>query len=173
MLELKLERFTLQHAPRRTKVTYTALLVYLLFGLVTIIAIESLKTGWTPQGVSDYYRGNEQRFMFEKSPLEMLEVTHMHLFSVPVVFFILAHAFSMTTLPERTRMRVVAAAFSSVFLSIGSPWLVRFGSAGLSWIKVAADLVLAATLILMTVYPIYEMWWKPAPHHAQHRKGHA
>lgn len=170
MLELRWEKFVLQHAPRRTKVTYTALLLYLLFGLVTIVAIESLKTGWTPQGVSDYYRGNEQKFMFEKTPLEMLEVTHMHLFSVPVVFFILAHAFSMTTLSEKIRLRVVGAAFASVFFSIGSPWLIRFGSAGLSGFKVAADLVLATTLVIMTVYPIYEMWWKPARHHAQHRK---
>lgn len=171
MLEYRWGKFVLKHAPRRTKLVYTVLLVYLLLGLGTIVAIEALKTGWTPHGVSDYYRGNEARMKFEKSPLEMLEVSHMHLFSVPVVFFILGHAFIMTTLPERIKYRTVGASVAAVFLSIGSPWMVRFGSGAFGWVKVAADLLLAGTLLLMAIYPLYEMWWQPrrlAPHH---RKG--
>jgi len=158
MLEYRWKKFLLKYAPRRTKIVYTALLFYLLFGLVTIIAIEAVKTGWTPQGVADYYRGNEGKLKFEKTPLEMLEVTHMHLFSVPVVFFILGHAFLMTTLPERLKLSVVGASMAAVFLSIGAPWLVRFGSATFGWVKVASDLMLAATLLIMAIYPIYDMW---------------
>lgn len=168
MLEYRWEKFLLQHAPRRTKIVYTALLVYLLLGLTTIIAIEAIKTGWTPQGVADYYRGNEAKLKFEKSPLEMLEVSHMHLFSVPVVFFILGHAFLMTTLPERTKLSVVGISLAAVFLSIGTPWLIRFGSGAMGWVKVAADLTLAGTLLIMVIYPLYEMWWKPPVH--VHRK---
>ncbi len=171
MLEYRWEKFLLKDAPRRTKIVYTALLVYLLLGLVTIIAIESLKTGWTPQGVADYYRGNEARFRFEKTPLEMLEVTHMHLFSVPVVFFILGHAFMMTSLPEKTKLSVVGVSLAAVFLSIGSPWAVRFGSGAFGWLKVAADLALAATLVGMVIYPIYEMWVQPRHPSPPHRKG--
>lgn len=168
MQEYRWGKFVLKDAPRRTKVVYTALLVYLLFGLATIIAIEALKTGWTPQGVADYYRGNEARMKFEKTPLEMLEVSHMHLFSVPVVFFILGHAFMMTTLPDRKKYRIVGASVLAVFLSIGSPWMIRFGSPAFGWVKVAADLTLAATLILMVIYPVYEMWWikESRRHHA-------
>lgn len=160
MLEYRWEKFHLQHAPRRTRIAYTALLVYLLFGLATIIALEAMKTGWTPQGVADYYRGNEAKFKFEKTPLEILEVTHMHLFSVPVVFFILGHAFLMTHLKEKAKLQVVGASLAAVFFSIGSPWLVRFGSPLFGWVKVAADLALAATLLAMVIYPIYEMWWR-------------
>lgn len=160
MQEYRWGKFVLKDAPRRTKVVYTALLAYLLLGLATIIAIEALKTGWTPQGVADYYRGNEARMKFEKTPLELLEISHMHLFSVPVVFFILGHAFMMTTLPEHSKYRVVGASVLAVFLSIGSPWFVRFGSAAFGWVKVAADLTLAATLLIMVTVPIHEMWWK-------------
>lgn len=168
MLEYRWGRFELIHAPRRTKIAYTALLLYLLLGLVTLVAIEALKTGWTPGGVADYYRGNEQRFVFEKTPLEMLEVTHMHLFSMPVVFFILGHAFLMTTLAEATKRGVVLLSFAGVFLSIGAPWAVRFVSPLFGWVKIAADLALAGTLVLMSVYPIYEMWWKKPGRHGSH-----
>lgn len=165
MQEYRWGKFVLKDAPRRTKVVYTALLAYLLLGLATIIAIEALKTGWTPQGVADYYRGNEAQMKFEKTPLEMLEVSHMHLFSVPVVFFILGHAFMMTTLPDAKKYRIVGASVLAVFLSIGSPWFIRFGSPAFGWVKVAADLVLAATLLMMVIYPVYEMWWMKGKHH--------
>lgn len=168
MQEYRWGKFVLKDAPRRTKVVYTALLAYLLLGLATIVAIEAMKTGWTPQGVSDYYRGNEAKMKFEKTPLEMLEVSHMHLFSVPVVFFILGHAFMMTTLPEKQKYRIVGASVLAVFLSIGSPWLIRYGSGALGWVKVAADLTLAGTLLIMVFYPVYEMWWMKGSrrHHA-------
>ena len=166
MLEIRWEKFLLQYAPRRTKIAYTGFLLYLLLGLITIVAIEAMKTGWTPQGVCDYYRGNEARFMYEKTPLEMLEVSHMHLFSIPVVFFVLGHAFFMTTLREKMKLQVVLASFAAVLFSIGSPWFIRFFSPAFSWVKVASDLVLAASLLVMVLYPIYEMWWKPpAPFH--------
>lgn len=169
MLEYRWGKFELQHAPQRTKVVYTALLLYLLLGLGTIVAIEAIKTGWSPQGVSDYYRGNEERFIFEKTPLELLEVTHMHLFSVPVVFFILGHAFLMTTLHPKLKYGVVGASLLAVFFSIVSPWMVRFGSSGFGGVKVMADIALSATLIIMVVYPIYEMWWKPTGHPLRRR----
>lgn len=167
MIEYRWDKFRLVHAPRRTKIAYTALLVYLLLGLGTIVAIEAMKTGWTPQGVADYYRGNEERFLFEKTPLEMLEVTHMHLFSIPVVFFIMAHAFLLTELSERIKIGVAMAGFIAVFLSIAAPWAVRFLSPVWGWAKVAGDALLSATLIGMVVYPIYEMW---RPHTTRRRK---
>lgn len=169
MLEYRWGKFELMHAPRRTKIAYTALLAYLLLGLVTILSIELIKTGWNPQGVADYYRGNEERFIFEKTPLEMLEVTHMHLFSIPVVFFILGHAYLMTTLPERQKLWTFAAAFAAVLLSIGSPWAVRFLSPLFGWLKVLADTLLVLTLLVMTLYPIYEMWWKKPSRPRSHR----
>ncbi|PIQ82444.1 MAG: hypothetical protein COV76_03620 [Candidatus Omnitrophica bacterium CG11_big_fil_rev_8_21_14_0_20_64_10] len=170
MLEYKWGKFELGHAPRRTKIAYTWLLLYLLLGLGTIVAIETIKTGWTPQGVADYYRGNEEKFIFQKTPLEMLEVAHMHLFTIPVVFFILGHAFLMTMLKEAFKIRVVAVAMAAVFGSIASPWAVRFGSGAFGAVKVISDAALSMTLIFMVVYPLYEMWGPPGrPHQKRHQ----
>ena len=56
---------------------------------------------------------------------KLLEVTHFHLFTMPVVLLIVGHLFFATGAGARARIGWVGGGSGSVALHIATPWLVR------------------------------------------------
>ena len=54
-------------------------------------------TGLSPQGIADHYRGSDATFGEPMSFRELAEITHFHLFTMPVVFMILVHVLYLTS----------------------------------------------------------------------------
>lgn len=94
----------------------------------------------------------------EKSPRQVLETFHFHLFTVPVVLLIVGHLFMLTALSLRTKIAVILLASLGTLLHLAAPLLVRFGGAG--WSPLMPVSVIAAALgwLPMTVWPLWEMW---------------
>jgi hypothetical protein len=91
------------------------------------------------------------------SERKLLEVTHFHLFSVPVYVLILAHLWLLARLPSWLHTAGVAAAVVTSGLHIAAPWLIRSapGAAALMPISgVAMLLSLGAMAVVSTV----DMW---------------
>ncbi|KYF99508.1 hypothetical protein BE20_31120, partial [Sorangium cellulosum] len=91
------------------------------------------------------------------SERKLLEVTHFHLFSVPVYVLILAHLWLLARLPAWLHTGGVAAAVVTSGLHIAAPWLIRSapGAAALMPISgVAMLLSLGAMAVVSTV----DMW---------------
>ena len=66
------------------------------------------RTELTVQGTEEWYRGNESdpdpsSLKFAKTKMELLDVTHPHLFFQSIMFFILCHIFSLTRASDRTK----------------------------------------------------------------------
>jgi hypothetical protein len=91
---------------------------------------------------------------------KLLEVTHFHLFTMPVVLLIVGHLFLATGLGERAKRAWLIAGVVSVSLHLATPWLVR-AAAGLAPLHALSGIALTVTMSVLTLYPVASMWRKP------------
>jgi hypothetical protein len=88
---------------------------------------------------------------------KLLEVTHFHLFTMPVVLLIVGHLFLATGLGERAKRAWLIAGVVSVSLHLATPWLVR-AAAGLAPLHALSGIALTVTMSVLTLYPVASMW---------------
>jgi hypothetical protein len=91
---------------------------------------------------------------------KLLEVTHFHLYTVPVFLLILTHLFMLTGLSARTKQVWITLGWSAATLHMLAPWLIR-GSAQLSWLFPLSGALLLLSGTVLTVYPAWVMWQRP------------
>jgi hypothetical protein len=94
---------------------------------------------------------------------KLLEVTHFHLFTMPVVLLIVAHLFLATGLADAAKLGWIVAGSGSVALHLATPWLVRYGSPSLAFLHAISGAALTVTLSVLTLYPVAAMWRRPPP----------
>ena len=143
-----------------TRFVLTLFLSFSLVSYVVMIALAAQRSGFTASSAADYYAGGGDRY--PKTAGELLEVTHFHLFSMPLLLFVQGHLFLMTRGLGPWKRWVVVAAFAGAALDIAAPWLVLYVSRDLAIAKIAARVLLGPSLLLITVVPLIEMW-RPEP----------
>jgi hypothetical protein len=89
---------------------------------------------------------------------KLLEVTHFHLFTVPVFLLIIAHLFMLTGLSSTAKTAWIAAGWLSALLHLAAPWAIRYGGAGWSFTYPVSGAAMGLSLGVMTVYPMVVMW---------------
>lgn len=139
-----------------TRIAVTWFLLFSLASYGVMIALAAARSGFTPSSVASYYAGGGERY--PKTAGELLELTHFHLFSMPLLLFVQGHLFLMTRWPRGLKRWIVAAAFVGAALDIAAPWLVLYVSRELAFTKLAARALLAPSLLLLTIVPLVEMW---------------
>jgi hypothetical protein len=100
---------------------------------------------------------------------KLLEVTHFHLFTMPVVLLIVGHLFFATGVGERAKMVWILAASAGVALHIATPWLVRYGGGALAPLHTFSGIFMGTCMTVVTVYPVYAMWFGRSPERAPSR----
>jgi hypothetical protein len=156
---------------RPDKILITLFSVALAVAMFVGVANYYHRTHLTVEGTSQWYRGNEdqqdpQVMRFPKTVLELLEVTHPHLFFQSIMFFVLCHIFSLSRVSDRRKMWLYGLAFGSVFTEAGLPWLIRFGSDLFSPLLLLSTSVMSISILILLIVPIREMWFvvtKPLP----------
>lgn len=93
----------------------------------------------------------------EISERKLLEVTHFHLFSVPVYVLILAHLWLLARVPPWAHVGGVGAAIVASGLHIAAPWLVR-GHASLAWLMPVSGVAMLVSLGGMAAISVVDMW---------------
>jgi hypothetical protein len=89
---------------------------------------------------------------------KLLEVTHFHLFTVPVFLLIIAHLFMLTGLSSAAKTAWIATGWLSAFVHLLAPWVIRYGSASWSFLYPTSGAIMGVALTVMTLYPIIVMW---------------
>ena len=89
---------------------------------------------------------------------KLLEVTHFHLFTMPVVLLIVGHLFFATGLSDRAKLWWTLAASFSVAGHLATPWLVRYGSPKLALLHALTGAALTLTMTVLTGWPVLSMW---------------
>jgi hypothetical protein len=139
-----------------TRLAYTLFLVFSLASYAVMVALAVDRSGFTASSAASYYAGGGD--VYPKTRGELLEVTHFHLFSMPLLLFVQGHLFLMTCWPQRLKIALVYAAFAGCALDLAAPWLVVYVSRDLAVAKVLARILLGPSLLAFALVPLWEMW---------------
>jgi hypothetical protein len=149
--------------PRAAKVLYTAFCAFIGVGVLSCAGlyqgIVAFSASATP---AELYVRLIAYYQTGISSRALLEVTHSHLFSVPMYLLVLGHLFFLCGLPARTKLGWIAASVAFSALHLAAPWAVRFGGASLAWLYPISGAGMLASFAVMMFAPLYEMWMKPA-----------
>src|SRR5207237_9211788 len=100
-------RFRLRDTDRHIRFVYTLFLLLILVGFGFSFFWAHSMTGLSPQGVADHYRGSDATFGEPMSFREPAEITHFHLFRMPVAFLILAQVLYPTLASDLLHLRII------------------------------------------------------------------
>jgi hypothetical protein len=89
---------------------------------------------------------------------KLLEVTHFHLFSMPVYLMILSHLFMLSRWGARAKLSWIIAATLSVVAHLVAPWIARSGGAGARAFYAGSGFALGLSFAVMSAVPLIEMW---------------
>jgi hypothetical protein len=182
----------LRALPLGGKILYSAFVVATLIGLA--VSARLYEVGVGDAGAAVYYAGavatapappapagdavielaaedQQPRVLHEQIPeRKLLEVTHFHLFTIPVYVLVLAHLWLLAKVPPWAQNAGVVAAVITSGLHVAAPWIVR-GRPGLAFLMSSSGVAMLATLGVIALGSMIDMWLPnppppPAPNHA-------
>ena len=156
-------RFRLRDTDRHIRLLYSLFLLLMLAGFAFSFFWAHSMTGLDPDGIAQHYRGSDERFGEPMSFRELAEITHFHLFTMPVVFMILIHVLYLTMASNAIKLSMTWLAFSGVCLDLVSPWLITYVSPIFVVTMLTGDLLMVVSFLVMLVIPLYEMWMVKRP----------
>jgi hypothetical protein len=180
--------FRLWNLGIEAKILYTAFCVLTLFGIVSSALYYGDLVGAGTSGIKSYYAGetrvasppavapaapgaaagptidvpddeaSRRPIVVPMTYRKLLEVTHFHLFTMPVVLLIVGHLFLATGLGDRAKLIWLIGAVGSVAAHLATPWIVRYGGGGLAFLHAITGAALTLTMAVLTIYPVLAMW---------------
>jgi hypothetical protein len=172
----------LRALPFHARLTYSVFLVFTLLGLAFTAWLGADMLGAKLQGIDEYYAGaaeggevapaaasggpqidlpDEALGPRRADPMplrKLLEVTHFHLFSMPVYLMILSHLFMLSGLGGRAKSIWIALGSFGVALHIAAPWIARGGGNFARAFYAVSGALLGAAFLVMAAVPLWEMW---------------
>ena len=150
--------FQLRTASLETRITYTGFLLLMLPGVLTLIALSMGRVGFHPHALAAYYRGGETEMSFPKTFWQLTEVSHFHLFTVPVVALILSHLLYGTMVSTRVRVGLTLAVYLGAFLDALGPWAIRYLSGSFAYVLLLGWILLAGGMLAIVFFTLISMW---------------
>jgi hypothetical protein len=150
------------------KILYTSFVTLTLLGLLSSLALYSRVVGFaahaTPrelyQHVIDHYRGGaDDPAHFQR----LLEVTHFHLFSMPVVLLVLGHLSLLTRSSQAAKLWMNGVAIGATIVHVGVPWAIYLSGVAVAWLYPLSGGLLLVSYAVLGVVPVHQMWRGPRP----------
>jgi hypothetical protein len=162
------------------RVVYTVFLVFTLAGLALTLWLTHDMVGLDLSTAGEYYGGEaalveeaevvggpalvlppdgEDLAAFEPMPRrKLLEVTHFHLFSMPVYLLILSHIYMLSRARKNAKAVWISVGSFGTLLHIAAPWLVAHDCAGSVASYAVSGMLMLVGYFVMSVVPLWEMW---------------
>lgn len=160
MKDFSRQGFQIRFSPPELKAIYTAFLVFVAVGFVSLVAIAFTRVGPQYQQVVEHYRGAGDDDLLPRPVGQMLEELHFHAFIEGIVLLVLTHLFVATSIGRAVKWTVVLLAFGATFSDLASPWLIRFVAPQFAALQIASWVVMTGTAAVLIGVPLYDMWWK-------------
>ncbi len=114
-----------------------------------------------PASIQRYYLGTGEDQLLGgeagKSLSFLVDVTHPHLFTVPLVLMVLAHILQLCPYSQRLKNGIYLTAFTGFVLTFGGPWVVR-GLPSLAVLIPIGGTLLLLGGSLLCVLPLRGLW---------------
>ncbi|MCU1281736.1 MAG: hypothetical protein JWM53_5282 [bacterium] len=174
--------FRIWNLSREAKLIYTGFGLFSLAAIVVSMMFYEDLVGPKTAGVAGYYAGaaherapakaatggpqiempdeakTSEQITVAVTYRKLLEVTHFHLFTLPVFLLIIAHLFMLTGLSSTAKTAWIAAGWLSACVHLLAPWLIRYGGTAWSFTYATSGAVMGLALSVMTAYPMIVMW---------------
>jgi hypothetical protein len=135
------------------------------------------RTSFSPRNTVRHYSGNEEKlndessyeynenllqegFFFPKSYREIIEITHVHAFTISLIIFVMSRILSMTLIRDWIKITIYSVGFVGTIMNLSGPWLIRFKSDVFSLSLITSYFLLGVCFIFLITLPLYEMWFK-------------
>lgn len=93
----------------------------------------------------------------------LVRVSHIHLFGVSIVFYLLGKIFILSEMPAWLKRTIVAIPFIAIAMDIGSWWLTRYAHI-FSYTVLVGGGLMGISFALQSFISLYQMWlYKPRP----------
>lgn len=165
MKDFSTNNYRLTSASTNLRLVLSLFLALVFLGFLTNVVMTYQQTGFTVEGIATYYRGTEdasgEALSYPKSANELLMNAHFHLFMMPLILLVLCHVYYMLSVSDLLKRAITWSAFGAVLGEIGFPWAVRFLSADFAILMLFSSVLLAASLLILILGPLYEIWFKP------------
>ncbi len=171
----------LRALPVTARVVYTIFLSFTLLGLALTLVLTHDMVGIDLSGAAQYYGGEappiddleepeggpalvippdgEDLAVYESMPRrKLLEITHFHLFSMPVYLLILSHMYMLSRARKQSKTAWIAIGSAGTLLHVAAPWLVAAGYAGGVFAYAVSGLMMLSSFAWMSAVPLWEMW---------------
>lgn len=101
----------------------------------------------------------------------LVRVSHIHLFGVPFIFFIIGLMFTHAYVrPVWFKCVVVALPFAAVIVDVSSWYIIKIFHP-FAWVEIAAGGLMAASFAVMWVVTMYQLWFSSPPRAVLERTG--
>jgi hypothetical protein len=142
---------------RLLKAIVLCFLVYTFVLWLTNAGLYFSRMGLTPSSVTDYYLGNEERFLQPRSLAGLLEVLHFHSFAMGMLLLTLTHLLLFVPVPLGVKAWGIATAFAAGMVGELSGWGVRFVHPAFAYLKIASFLVLEGVILWLMLIVLWAL----------------
>jgi len=142
-------RFVITGEWNQNRLLSLIILWFLLYSIglwVTNALLYFNQMGLTYESVVTYYRGSQEQFFLPRSYKVLLEISHFHLLAMGIFILTLAHLLLFVPFPPRVKFWLITLSFASALSDEMAGWLTRFVHPLFAYYKIAAFLLLQATL---------------------------
>src|SRR5438132_2322434 len=150
-------RFRLRDTDRHIRLVYTLFLTLMFIGFGFSFFWAHSMTGLSPGGIAAHDQRSDATFGEPMSFRELAEITHFHLFTMPVVFMILVHVLYLTNASNGLKVFTTWISFGGVMLDLLSPWLISYISPIFVLTMLTGDTLMTVGFLIMMTIPLYEM----------------
>jgi len=93
---------------------------------------------------------------------KLLEVTHFHLFTLPIFLLVIAHIFMLCRMRPAIKRAAILSGVLSSAVHMAAPWLVFYGGANTAWLMPVTGTWMTVSMLVLMLWPAWAMW-RPIP----------
>lgn len=164
---------------REAKIVFTAYVAFSLLGLSSAVLYSyELTGGRVLAGTREYYAAAEagtgggpdielapddaRPLVVGVSYRKLLEASHFHLFTVPVLLLIVSHLFMLAGLRPGTTAAWLLLSWGLSLLHLAAPWVIHYGSARLAALMPLSGAAMLLAITFLCLVTAVRMWRPPA-----------
>jgi hypothetical protein len=136
-------------------------LVYVVLLWITNLLLFFSHMSLTYASVVEFYLGSEERFASPRSFTVLLEISHFHLFAMVILIITMTHLVLFAPISTTAKATIIVLSFASGLADEAAGWLVRFVHPGFAYVKMAAFVLLQATLAATVGIVAWAVWKAP------------
>ncbi len=101
-------------------------------------------------------------YFLPKTYREIMEITHVHAFMIPLIIFVMSRILAMTGTGEGIKITIFTFAFIGAIMNLSGPYLIRYKSDIFAILLLASYLILGPCIIAFISLPLSKMWSRKA-----------